>query len=172
MKKILLLALISMCFLSISNAQSKYALSIGGNIVLPMGDFGNFAGTGFGASVTGEYPFQNNLVGTATIGYISWGGKDYGFFKYSYSVIPILAGVKYFFQKSFYAYGQLGIQIFSSKFESSTGLFTSGSSSNSEFSIGLGAGYEFNNFDLTAMLNVISNSNYVCLRAAYKIPLK
>lgn len=172
MKKITYVLFLAVIFFSVGqiDAQSKKAVSIGGNIALPMGDFGDAAGTGFGATVTGEMELADKIVGTATIGYLMWAEESLGGYDYSYSAIPILAGAKYYFQNNFYAYGQLGFHLFSVDVEPESIYFDG--DSDTEFTLGLGAGYEFNQFDITAMFYIISDANYLGIRAAYKIPLQ
>ena len=41
-----------------------------------MGNFGDVAGTGIGGTAQFEMQFMPQLLGTATAGYIKWGGKD------------------------------------------------------------------------------------------------
>jgi len=175
MKKTLTLLLMFLVIAGFTNAQSKIKLSVGANVALPMGSFGDIAGTGFGGTVTGEYPINNQIVGTATVGYISWGTKDFGGSEWSFSAIPVLAGAKYYFDKGLYAHGQLGFHMFSSSVEIDFGPFFGGKQkvddNSSEFTIGLGAGYEINNFDLSAAYYIISDSNYFGIRAAYKFSL-
>ncbi len=85
-----------------AGAQGKMALNIGLNVEFPMGTFGDVQGVGFGGTVQGEYAFMPQLVGTAKLGYIVWGGKDFteggvtvtgG----SYKGVPFLVGGKYYF---------------------------------------------------------------------------
>lgn len=175
MKKVLSVLVVLLLIVGFSNAQNKITLSAGGNLALPTGSFGDIAGTGFGASVTGEYPLGEKLVGTATVGYITWGTKDFGGAEWSFSAIPVLAGAKYFFNNNLYGYGQLGFHMFSSSAEIDFGPFFGGKQkvddSSSEFTIGLGAGYEINNFDLSAAYYIISDANYLGVRVAYKFSL-
>ena len=79
-------------------------------------DFGDVAGTGFGGTAQFEMQFMPQLLGTATAGYITWGGKDFRLHSsYSYSAIPILVGAKYYFMPTggFYGHGSIRIYFFS-----------------------------------------------------------
>lgn len=139
-----------------------------------MGDFGDIAGTGFGATVTGDYPLAEKIYGTATLGFLTWGTKEFAGGEWSYSAIPILAGAKYYFQNNFYGYGQLGFHVFSYSYEVDFGPWggkVKSDDSSTEFTFGFGAGYEINNFDLSAGYYIISDANYIGLRAAYKFSL-
>ncbi len=178
MKKFALPILIMLFVVGNINGQGKFSLSAGGNLAIPMGDFGDAVNMGFGATVQGEYQFQEKLFGTATIGYLMWGGKDmdfgFGSVKSDFSAIPLMAGVKYFFAKGIYGHGQLGLHFFSATVETTGGFFgpSKTTASETEFAIALGVGYEVSNWDLSALLNIISDSNYIGLRAAYRFSLQ
>jgi len=188
MKKVLVTIVALFLFVGISQAQNKMYLNIGGNVALPMGNFGDVAGTGFGGTAQFEMQFTPQLLGTATAGYITWGGKDFSTlgtkYSYTYSAIPILVGVKYFFMPSggFYGHGQLGLYMFSWDFEAPTytiGGVTYGgkqSESSSEFTFAFGPGYELPlspklNLDLSAAYIVISDLGHIGIRAGVKFGL-
>src|SRR5512138_1004184 len=85
-----------------ASAQSKIALNIGADVLLPMGSFADVQGVGFGGDVTGEYALMPELNLIATLGYFSWGGKDVtvaGFTRsgFSFHSIPFMVGAKYYF---------------------------------------------------------------------------
>lgn len=54
MKKLFLLLFASFLMFSLANAQSKLAVGVGGNVVLPMGTFGDVAGMRFGGGANFE----------------------------------------------------------------------------------------------------------------------
>lgn len=177
MKKMLLVLVILAFAFSMNTtfAQGKNYLGIGANLALPMGSFGDAAGMGFGGSASFEMTFTPNITGIVTAGYLKFGGKDFGFFSYDYSDIPIMAGIKYYFTPGipFYAIGQIGFNFFNAN-ASYTGPFgISATSSSTEFGLGLGVGYEVpvgmnGAIDLTGMFNIISDLNYIGIRAAYR----
>ncbi|MBN1302152.1 MAG: outer membrane beta-barrel protein [Melioribacteraceae bacterium] len=170
-------ALMFLFFVSITTNAQKISLSAGPIVALPMGDFGDIAGTGFGGSVRGEYPLNEKLVAIAELGYITWGEKEDLGFKYSYSNIPVLVGAKYFFTKNVYGIAQTGLNLFSWEFEADLGWLgkVSESESSSEFGIGAGAGYEFKVgnlvLDVNAIYQLISDLNYLGIRAGVKFKL-
>lgn len=185
MKKLLVTIVALFVIVGISQAQNKMCLNIGANVALPMGNFGDVAGTGFGGTAQFEMQFMPQLYGTASAGYITWGGKDFGTFSYSYSAIPIMVGAKYFFMPTggFYGHGQLGLYMFSVDVESpaiTVGGITVGggdlSSSDSEFALSLGAGYELPlspklMLDLSGAYIIISDLGHVGVRAGVKFGL-
>jgi hypothetical protein len=176
MKKVLFTLLFVVTIIGFSNAQGKMALGAGAVVSLPMGDFGDAANTGFGGTAAFELGFTPNLVGVANVGYISWGTEAEGF---SWSAVPVLLGVKYFFTPGmgFYGLGQVGLSFFS--LETPTyeipffGTVGGGSASSSEFSLAIGAGYELPvgtnmMLDFTGAFNLISDLNHITLRAGLK----
>lgn len=189
MKKVLVTIVALFLFVGISQAQNKMYLNIGGNVALPMGNFGDVAGTGFGGTAQFEMQFTPQLLGTATAGYIAWGGKDVttfgGKYSYTYSAIPILVGAKYYFMPSggFYGHGQIGLYMFSWDFESPAvvvgGVTVAGgklSETSSEFTFSFGAGYELPlspklMLDLSGAYIVISDLGHIGLRAGVKFGL-
>ncbi|HSP86907.1 MAG TPA: hypothetical protein VLN45_02140 [Ignavibacteriaceae bacterium] len=89
MKKLLsILAIILFAFVINTNAQS---VSVQGFLGLPMGDFGDGYGIGFGGTATFVYPVSPTFDVTGTAGYQTFGGKD-ALDGISFNVIPILVG--------------------------------------------------------------------------------
>ena len=190
MKKMLSIVVILIFAFSMSNtfAQGKNHVSIGANIALPMGTFGDLAGVGIGGTATFEMGFTPNITGVATAGYISFGGKDftdvYYSYSYGYSVIPIMVGAKYYFTPGvpFYGIAQIGFQIFNANYSSTVNVpgyynFSgSASGSSTEFAFAVGAGYEIpvgtsGAIDVTGTFNLVSNLNYIGARVGYRFSL-
>ena len=65
MKKALVTIVALFLFVGISQAQNKMYLNVGGNVLLPMGDFGDAANLGFGGTAQFEMEFMPQLLGTA-----------------------------------------------------------------------------------------------------------
>jgi hypothetical protein len=179
MKQLLSVILLAVLFTGFINAQSQW-ISIGGNVVLPIGSWSDVSGVGFGGTATYERSFSPNIVGQVYAGYLMFGGKDFEGGSYTHSMIPIMAGAKYFFQpgKGLYANALLGVHIYS--FDVSyddpelQAIYDqySPSTSSTEFSFGVGAGYEMpmgkNALDLSAHFMIVSDANYIGARVAYK----
>lgn len=184
MKKLSTVFIAVILFAGLVNAApGDKSLGVGLNIALPTGSFGDFAGTGFGGTAVFEMELAPQIIGTATAGYISWGGKDFGGYSYSYSAVPILVGVKYFFMPTggFYANGQLGLYFFSWSVDSPVigipGLFTYGGGSqsltSSKFTLALGGGYEIPvspalTVDIGASYIIISDFGHIGIRGGVK----
>ncbi len=182
MKKLLSFAVILVFAFAVNNtiAQGKNYLGIGANLALPMGSFGDVAGVGIGGTVSFEMEFTPNITGIASAGYLAFGGEDFTgpdySWSYSYSDIPIMAGIKYYFTPGvpFYAIGQIGFQMFDSHYEATGfGYDYSGSGTSTEFAFSIGAGYEVPigknaALDLTGTFNLVSDLNYLGARVAYR----
>jgi len=174
MKKVLITIVALFLFVGISQAQNKMWLNIGGNLLLPMGDFADAANVGFGGTAQFEMQFMPQLLGTAQTGYIIWGSDVEDV---DYSAIPIMVGAKYYFMPNsgFYGHGQLGLYIFSvnmPEIQTAFGTF-GGSDTDTEFALSLGAGYELPlspklMLDLSGAFLIISDANNVGVRAGIK----
>ncbi len=144
MKHLLSVILLAVLFTGFINAQGKMALGVQGGIALPMGDFGDAYDMGFGGTATFAYHINPMLDITGSIGYLTWSGKD---LDYTFSSVPVLAGVRYYFgQDKFHPYitGELGMHFTSYESPAITILgytFESHSGSDSYFGFGAGAGF-------------------------------
>jgi hypothetical protein len=170
---------------NVSKAQNG-RFSVGAELALPMGDFGDQSNLGFGGSLRYEYPMGDNLGLCLTAGYITFSGKsiDDGFggtYKFSNSMIPIQAGLKYYFseqQDGFYGMVNLGVHSFKSKYTvpgySFLGVTVPGydvSASTTNLSYAPEIGYHLANADFGVRYQIISTTgattSYVGIRIAY-----
>ncbi len=100
------------------NTAGRFSLGAGVDFVLPVTTgFKDAYSIGFGGTVRGEYAFTNDLSGMLTAGYITFTGKDLGngITLDNGSMIPVVAGVKYYFVPGtlrFYGAFDLGITSF------------------------------------------------------------
>ncbi|MCK4330476.1 porin family protein [candidate division WOR-3 bacterium] len=67
-----------------------------GNFSMPMGDFGDAAGMGFGGGVKFCYDFSPTLGLGVEAGYVMFGEKEEGF-EFTWNMIPVIAGINYYF---------------------------------------------------------------------------
>ncbi|MFI5218668.1 MAG: outer membrane beta-barrel protein [Bacteroidia bacterium] len=162
-------------------------LSIGLEVAQPLGDFGDAGGTGFGGSLRYEFPMGDKLGLTLTAGYITFGGKDQEFGGQTFegpsiSIIPVQAGLKFYFkeqQAGLYIMGEIGMHSVSTGdvdgFEgsSNTGISYAPAIGFHMAKIDIGLRYQFfsqeTSFDDGAG-NIISESStegYIGLRVAF-----
>ena len=161
-------------------------VSAGLEVALPMGDFGDFVGVGFGATLGYEIPVGDNLGLIAQAGYISFTGKDYdlGIIKIegpSIGAIPIQLGAKYYFsdnQEGAYLGVLTGLHLLSS--EGSDGVTNFGIAPLLGFmvteNIDIGVRYQLL-FDKQETVSIIGTTvttteenvtnSYIGIRAAY-----
>ena len=174
MKKVLLSAIFLTQFILSSKAQKETVssdkdlkFSIGVIGALPTGDLKTTSKFGIGGSIQGEYKAAPDFGLTLSLDYISFSGKSFSDGTNSVSgptlsLIPILAGGRYYFGGGAYASAQVGVTI--AKF--------SGFPSSSAFTYAPGIGYYLSpNFDLLLKYQAASKSgstlSFIGLRAAY-----
>ena len=157
------LLVLAFSFFAVTGALAQF--SLGAELALPMSTpFSDVYGIGFGASAHYDGSINDNLSWVGGIGYNSYSGKNGN--TYTFSIIPITAGIKYYFTESnagFYGSGDLGLFIGSSN--------VPGSTSESKIGFGFGAGYRLEKIDISLKYNIISytgvDANNLGLRVAY-----
>jgi hypothetical protein len=162
-----------------SNTFAQF--SLGAEVGLPMGNFGDIAGAGFGGSLRYEANISDKLNWSASAGYLSFSGKTYTYPGTNvtipfgnFSIIPITGGVKYYFSEvnnGFYGAADLGFNFISTydvTYNSGNGGgYNLSSASTTKFGLSPGVGYRTGNWDLAARFNLISDANYLGVRVAY-----
>jgi len=167
-------------------AQSNQ-LSFGVDLGLPLGDFGDFASFMVGPTVGFELPVSDNLGITAQVGYLIISpNSDVSDVIANISAIPAQAGLKFYIseaQSGPYVHAQLGVHAMSVKSEDIEFLGTTiegETTSSTNFSWGIGGGYQLSKLDLGIRYNSISPdsdlegasaSTYIGLRAAFLLNL-
>lgn len=128
MKQILflfsLVALVTVANAQTDDATGRFHFAAGANVGLPMGDFNDSHSFGIGVEVQPEYAISNKFSVYGSTGYTSFFGKtvDLGEEgKYDVpnaSLIPILAGARFYLNPKFFVGAKAGIGILSSDGES------------------------------------------------------
>ncbi len=152
-------------FFAICSVFAQGRFSVGPELALPMGNFGDAFGLGIGGSARYEGTINDNLNWMATAGYISYAEKNSS--GVTASMIPIQGGIKYYFTESFngfYASGDLGFSIVGAK---ASFLGQSLSTSETKFSLAPGIGYHLGSIDISARYQIISDASYLGFRVAY-----
>ena len=145
-----------------------------------------------GISAGFELPVGDKLGITLQAGYLMPQPKsDFSEVLSSASMIPVQAGLKYYFQeqqKGFYGHAQIGIHAFSESFKAIevAGIQVSDAETRSETNLSwaIGAGYQLEKFDIGLRYNAIvpggdaeeegeetESKGYIALRVAYLLSL-
>ena len=122
MKKILLLAVFAVAAFTVSaqtEGKGKTRFSIGLEAGLPVGDAGDIYSSILGGSVKAEIPVASSLFATVSGGYSSLSYEKeikealeaFGIDENPGGVVPLKAGLKYFFNKNIYGAAELGAAI-------------------------------------------------------------
>ncbi|GAA4807946.1 hypothetical protein GCM10023231_41510 [Olivibacter ginsenosidimutans] len=103
-----------------ANAQEDrggFRLSVGPEVGLPIGNFGDFYDWNLGGSIQGELPILNNdLYVTLNAGFNNFFAKDIkGVSGEDLQLIPVKAGLKYFVVNNFYVQGEAGASFVTNK---------------------------------------------------------
>ena len=148
-----------------SKTDKPLKFSVGVEAGLPLGDFKEVSKFGIGGSVQGEYSAAEKVGLTLNAGFLSFSGKTIDGDKFpSTSIIPVLAGAKYYFTEKVYGHAQVGISFMSVKFE---GVTASASGFTYAPTIGV---MPSENFDISLKYLGISKdgtTSFLGLRVAY-----
>lgn len=149
MKKLFLAGIVMLLVFAVaapSNAQGKMDLSVGGDVLLPMGTFGDAYSIGFGGSARGQYNLSPMASVGLTAGYYTWTAKDIAgsTVKPTFSGVPVRVFGKYYFMPEgkarFYGIAELGLFFWSSKV--TVPFLGDISATGSDFNIAPGVGVE------------------------------
>jgi len=133
MKKIFFSTVLAVLFL-FANARAQSSaqvaeprLGIGFDLGLPIGDFGDFANYGLGASILYQHPVSTSLNITGNVGYIRFNGQQtIGALKYRQSFIPIKVGARYFLTQNLYGTAEVGSSIATANGSGASFIYTPG----------------------------------------------
>ncbi len=149
-----------------------HTIGVGVEGALPIGDFADAFGIGYGATGKAFYGISENADITGTVGYLRFGMKDESdLLSGSMGMIPIMFGYRHNFS-GLYAEPQLGLHMLKSTVKVTedfglglTGL--GGSTSETKFSLGIGGGYATGKLDFGARFQLVDHMNYIGLRIGY-----
>jgi len=140
------------------SAASKTKLTVGVDAAfqLPLGNFADATGLGFGGLLRGEYNLIPNLNGTLRAGYIYSLKKDTAGFKTAVDDIPIWVGGKYFINEMIFAGAELGLNMLKTRVDGSLlGIPVSGSSTENKFGANVGAGVLLSGLEIRAGFEIL-----------------
>lgn len=169
--KNLFLFLIVILLASSSLLAQKKGISIGGNVYFPVGDWADYANTGWGGSASYEHQLSKEVAGVIYSGYTAFSG-DAG---YDVTIVPLLAGAKFYFTPKWdwYIAGMLGVDFVTADASTTIGGQTySASGSSTEFAGNINFGYEVQTsdkgaVDISAGFVYVSDFSYFGMRLAY-----
>lgn len=175
MKKVIVIVAAVLCLFASQNGMAREISGYGarGIIALPSGNFGDFAGTGIGGVGTLLYEFEDNLVFSGSVGFISMGGKTrsasvfFSDWDYSYKIIPITTGARYYLKPEGeglrpYVGGDIGYYIYSVSVEDANGASVGSVSGTSNFGIAPAVGFQMGILDVQANYS-LADFNYLGL---------
>jgi hypothetical protein len=98
-------------------SSNPTVFSIGAEASVPIGEFHSLAGYnfGFGGSAQVAHKIASNLSLTVYAGYLNYANQNSTTNNYHFTVIPVLAGAKFWIAPKVYAQGQLGVAFNSTK---------------------------------------------------------
>jgi len=188
MKKLFAVLVVIALVASFASAQDiwgkeKMSAGVGAELSLPMSDWGDAVGIGFGGFGLFQYGLDNNMMLVGQLGYTMWSEKDNGGVKVKGNALIILAGMKYNIsgqeQPGLYVIGQIGI--YSASITATVpavtipgvGTFGGGESTGSDSKFGFlpGIGYQLGNIDVNVKYCILSDINNLALNVAYVFPL-
>ncbi|MCP4546157.1 MAG: outer membrane beta-barrel protein [bacterium] len=154
------------------DAKTFYGM---GTLVLPMGDFSDHAGTGFGGCIGVTVPHTDEIIMRGEIGYIMFGDQDLPHFDFSYSFMPFMVLAEYHRDLSspMYFLGGAGLTrvAFDADYtgpEDPTGLLGDTDDSSMELTLCGGAGYQVNEqFSVEGRFNMVSDANNISIVGVY-----
>lgn len=175
MKKIIL-SMAAVALTSGLMAQSNQ-LSLGLDAGLPLGDDGDLYSLAVGPAAGFEFPVGDKVGLTAQVAY-QFALMKSEFEGFSLTLLPIQAGVKYYFTESQlgpYAHGQIGVHSATAKVEF---FGISATETTTDLSWAIGGGYQLEKLDIGLRYNMISNggdgvdnSSYIGIRLGYLLPI-
>ena len=133
----------------------KMTLGANFELSIPVGDFGDVAGTGYGGNVRFQYGADIHSVFTATAGYLVWGEKDFtngtpsviGAQSVQWKAFNIFVGGKYYFAPGFFGSLEGGLYFVSADY---SGGLVSASGSSTYFMLPIGIGYQKSGIEVAA----------------------
>ena len=174
---VLILTFFVMTSSALAMDTSQIAWYAHGDLALPSGDFGDFAGTGFGAGVGGAMPYNESLTLRGEVGYIHFGGQEFGTWNWSYALIPIMFLGEYQFTpgSQFYGVGGLGLTMARAGVEygyidpwTGQNISVDETNSDSEIGIAVGGGFHLNEqMTLEGRYNLVSDLDYLSVHFLY-----
>ena len=170
MKKLSMLVIFILLASTTIFAQ-KQGISIGGNVYFPVGDWSDYANTGWGGSASYEHQLSKEVAGVIYSGYTAF-SADVGA---DVTIVPLLVGAKFYFTPKWdwYIAGMLGVDFITADVSTTVaGQTYSASSSTTDFAGNVNFGYEVKTsdkgaVDISAGFVYVADYSYFGMRLAY-----
>jgi len=130
-------------------SQSTVTLSPGVELSIPVRDFADEAGTGFGISGRVQFSPSTGLGLMGTVGYLWWGSKSTVDATSSYEALQTMGGLKLYVLKGVYALAEAGAYFMTST-SSLTWIETTASQTDARLMFSAGAGGEIGSIEFEA----------------------
>ena len=126
----------------------KMTLGANFELNLPVGDFSNWGGTGYGGNLRFQYGADSRTVFTATAGYLVWGKKEYqGGISGQPKAFNLFLGGKYYFVEGFYGTLEGGMYFMTYNY---SGLLVGAQGDATRFMLPIGIGFQKSGFEIGA----------------------
>jgi hypothetical protein len=137
----------------------KHSLGVTAELSVPVGDFSEIAGIGYGGMARYQYGADGKTAVTASAGYLVWSKKDFaGGGSIQPKAFEIMGGGKYYFAPGFFASLEGGFYFLS---YSRTGQVVVVEDAATRFMMPFGVGYQMSGFEIGAryyLFNANANS--------------
>jgi hypothetical protein len=157
MKKTFAAVVFASLFSVTAHAQTGPLLGVDAEVAVPVGNFSDGAGLGFGGLLRYEFPVITRANVTARAGFVYHLSKDtttaLGTVTTKFWTIPLLAGLKFAATPSIYLAGEVGV--FVNHGSSEIGGMSAGSNTQSDLGLTLGVGYRLSALDLRVGLQIL-----------------
>jgi hypothetical protein len=179
--KIFILTLTTL-FVSAGFSQSKFNVGASLNLGVPVGDFSDIVKTAIGGSINSEFVFGDKVSAALAVYYYSYASEiptvaiDGSTYDFSVEAIPVILGLKYFFNKSFFGTVETGAHFMRVKADVYLGDNLS-TDFEIKFGAGLGLGYriqlaEASLFEITGVYQYVQDDlSSISLRATILVLL-
>lgn len=128
--------------------SGKNSLGIGFELSVPVSEFADVAGTGYGGFVRYQYGYDSRSAVTILAGYVVWSEKELGVAtKIQPKAFRFLVGGKYYFVPNFYGSLEFGLDAYNF---TRTGAVVGFEATDWRFMLPVGIGYQISGFEIAA----------------------
>ena len=131
----------------------KNSIGVGAELSIPVGDFADVAGIGYGGFARYQYGVDSRTAFTLTAGYTVWSSKDIGqSVMVEVNAFRFLAGGKFYLAPSFFASIEAGADAYSFDY---TGVSIGATGTDWRFMLPIGVGFQKSGFEVTGKYYVL-----------------